>query len=101
MQNLEDFYVGCFPVIPETLGIIFNNMKLVAIMKDGNSLPLENPIRVTTKKVNDELIQIIPANKSFQKDGYNEFLLTVAGRHRVVGLLTICKVLNINPCERN
>lgn len=32
-----------------------------------------------------------------EDEGFNEFILTVAGRHRCVGLLTICDILGINP----
>lgn len=32
-----------------------------------------------------------------EEEGCNEFMLTVAGRHRTVGLLTVCDILNISP----
>lgn len=36
------------------------------------------------------------AIKELDNEGYNEYMLTIAGRHRIVGLTTVCDILGIN-----
>ena len=41
----------------------------------------------------NQVIQVL------EEDGYNEFMLTIAGRHRIVGLTTVCDILGISTDE--
>lgn len=39
---------------------------------------------------------LLRAIKTLDNEGFNEYMLTIAGRHRIVGLTTVCDILGIN-----